>query len=263
MKKILVACDLDNTLIHSYKYRREDDICVEIFKGREQGFICKDAVKKLVLLNDKVEFIPITTRSIEQYQRIQWEKMVVPEYALTTNGAILLKNGVKDDVWLQESTRIVRKYQGELNRVLEFLEKEEEYIRCKFVDGMYVFLYCKDGVDIAKKVERYRERTILHVVSSGRKIYFLPPEFNKGEALCRLKERFLPNYVVAAGDSEMDLPMMESADFAFGKREILGKNLRENRRIFIDENNLLNEMFDIVESIEEGSLDEDEIQNFI
>lgn len=139
MKKILVACDLDNTLIHSYKYRREDDICVEIFKGREQGFICKDAVKKLVLLNDKVEFIPITTRSIEQYQRIQWEKMVVPEYALTTNGAILLKNGVKDDVWLQESTRIVRKYQGELNRVLEFLEKEEEYIRCKFVDGMYVF----------------------------------------------------------------------------------------------------------------------------
>ena len=57
--------------------------------------------------------------------------------------------------------------------------------------------------------------------------------------------------------------MMENADFAFGKREILGKNLRENRRIFIDENNLLDEMFDIVESIEEGSLDEDEIQNFI
>ena len=113
-------------------------------------------------------------------------------------------------------------------------------------------------MDIAKKVERYRERTILHVVSSGRKIYFLPPEFNKGEALCRLKERFLPNYVVAAGDSEMDLPMMENADFAFGKREILGKNSREkNRRIFIDENNLLDEMFDIVEFIEEGSLDED------
>ena len=39
MKNILFACDLDNTLIHSYKSKREGDICIEWIKDKEQSKI--------------------------------------------------------------------------------------------------------------------------------------------------------------------------------------------------------------------------------
>ena len=38
MRKILFTCDLDNTLLHSYKHRQDGDVCIEILKEKEQGF---------------------------------------------------------------------------------------------------------------------------------------------------------------------------------------------------------------------------------
>ncbi len=240
MKKILMACDLDNTLIHSYKKKKEGDVCIELIKGKEQGFINDDIREKIRQLNEKVIFVPITTRSIEQYLRIQWEKIAQPKYAVTTNGAVLLKNGKKDLDWLEESRTILENYKDELSRILKLLKQEDDYIRCRTVDGMYVFAYCKEGIEAEKKVVSYKEKTILNVISSGKKIYFLPREFNKGYALQHLKDRINPDYVIAAGDSEIDIPMLEIADLALCKNEICNKFYHKNKRIFYDESNLVN-----------------------
>ena len=72
MKKILFACDLDNTLIHSWKHKREGDICVEWLNGNEQGYIAEDTCEMLRKVMSLVEFVPVTTRSVAQYQRIMW-----------------------------------------------------------------------------------------------------------------------------------------------------------------------------------------------
>ncbi len=245
MKKILMACDLDNTLIHSYKKKKEGDVCIELIKGKEQGFINDSIREKMRRLNEKVIFVPITTRSIEQYLRIQWEQIVIPRYAVTTNGAILLDNGEKDPAWLGESDTILENYKDELSRILALLEQEDDYIRCRSVDGMYVFAYCKEGIEAEKKVRYYQEKTALDVISSGKKIYFLPGEFNKGYALQRLKRLIRPDYIIAAGDSEIDIPMLELADLALCKQEIADRVGNGNKRVFYDESSLVNTVMEL------------------
>ena len=54
MEKILFACDIDNTLIHSYKYRRSGDICVEWIDGKEQAYMTKTAFQLLNEIWDEV-----------------------------------------------------------------------------------------------------------------------------------------------------------------------------------------------------------------
>lgn len=49
---------------------------------------------------------------------------------------------------------------------------------------------------------------------SGRKLYFLPPGIDKGAAVKRLRIEREQSLIVCAGDSEMDVTMLESADLA-------------------------------------------------
>ena len=38
-KNLIFATDLDNTLIHSYKSKRDGDICIEKYQGKEFSYI--------------------------------------------------------------------------------------------------------------------------------------------------------------------------------------------------------------------------------
>ena len=112
--KILFACDLDNTLIHSHKHRRADDICIEIYEGREQSFISPRALDLLKKISEKILFIPVTTRSITQYRRIFWTEDFKPRFAVVANGAYLL-DGDKQENFLRE---VSKPYETEINRQL-------------------------------------------------------------------------------------------------------------------------------------------------
>ena len=249
MKSILFACDLDNTLIHSYKSKKDGDVCIEWIKEKEQGYISSKAIEMIRVVNNQAKIVPITTRSIKQYLRICWNEIIVPEYAITTNGAIMLTEEKTDEFWLKESEKVLKIYKDELNTILRELEKENDYIRCRTVDDMYVFSYCKEGVDVLEKVKKYSVNTSLQVLASGKKIYFLPPEFNKGDALNRLCNRMGFDYTIAAGDTDIDIPMLEKADFAFCKKDIVEKVNNSNKKVFVDENDLLDSVIDVIASI--------------
>ena len=51
-----------------------------------------------------------------------------------------------------------------------------------------------------------------------------PPKLNKGAALKKLAEKFPADKIFVAGDSEIDLPMLELADVAFFPKNLRGKN---------------------------------------
>ena len=70
MKDIVFASDLDNTLLYSRSHKREGDICVEHIAGRAHGFMTPLTVERLREVSQKLCLIPVTTRSIEQYKRI-------------------------------------------------------------------------------------------------------------------------------------------------------------------------------------------------
>ncbi len=220
MKKILFACDLDNTLIHSYKHKVDGDICIEIYNGREQSFISSRAVEMLKEIAEKILFIPVTTRSIEQYNRIEWLEGTTPEFAVVSNGANLLQNGEINLNWQKDFYKNIRPYENELQRQLERFSQDKNFTISRIVDGSFLFLKSNDDADIKKVSEEIQGDTNLVVEYSGRKIYLFPPNLNKGAALLKLKEIFEPAKTFAAGDSSIDIPMLQVADVAFAHRNL-------------------------------------------
>lgn len=246
MKEIIFACDLDNTLIHSWKHRREGDLCIEHIGEREQGYMSPEAVKLYGSLPENVLLVPVTTRSVDQYRRIRWPGNREPELAVTTNGAILLgprdtqgdemilskkpdAAGEKDGngpsqrnseiphpemirQWISESESAAAPLRRTMEELLEILSASGRFQRVRTVDDFYLFVCCEEGQDPMDALPESAFGTGLQVVSSGRKAYLLPPMFNKGEAVRRLKGHLQPSVILSAGDTEIDLSMAEPAD---------------------------------------------------
>ncbi len=214
MREILFASDLDNTLLFSWKHRQAADRCVEHLEGREQTFCTAQTPALLRRVCAAARFVPVTTRSVEQYLRIQWPAGCAPAYAAAANGAILLHHGQPDAAWLEQSRRDVAPWMQELERLLGQLQAVPEALRCRIVDGMYLFAACGDSVDAQACARRFAGETALEVAASGRKVYFFPPSIDKGAAVGRLRQRFRPDQTICAGDSVIDRPMLRLADMA-------------------------------------------------
>ncbi|MBR3623480.1 MAG: HAD hydrolase family protein [Selenomonadaceae bacterium] len=223
MKKILFACDLDNTLFVSNKRKKDEDICVEINKGVKQSFMTPKAIHLLKEIEEKLIFVPVTTRSTEQYERIDWPFDLKPKYAVVANGAILLNDKLSDDIWLKETKEIIDPWRAELQKQLKIRSESGKYIKTRIVDESFLFLYCGEGADVEGIKNELSLQTNLKVEATGRKIYLFPPKLSKGAALLRLKERLNANFVYAAGDSFIDVPMLENADEAFAACGLRGK----------------------------------------
>jgi hydroxymethylpyrimidine pyrophosphatase-like HAD family hydrolase len=245
MKEIIFACDLDNTLIHSWKHRREGDLCIEHIGEKEQGYMSPEAVKLYGSLPENVLLVPVTTRSVDQYRRIHWPGNREPELAVTTNGAILLgpRNAQGDEKgfpgkleaagertgngaaqkdleilpgmirqWISESESAAAPLRRTMDELLEILSASGRFQRVRTVDDFYLFVCCEEGQDPMDALPERAFGAGLQVVSSGRKAYLLPPLFSKGEAVRRLKGHLQPAVILAAGDTEIDLSMAEPAD---------------------------------------------------
>ena len=82
--------DLDNTLIYSYKHEiGEEKTCVEIYQDREVSYMTNRSCELLKAVTEEILFVPTTTRTIEQYERIHLD-VGIPKYALVCNGGVLL-----------------------------------------------------------------------------------------------------------------------------------------------------------------------------
>ncbi len=221
MPKYLFASDLDNTLLFSYKYAQDTDLCVELLHDKRQGYMTALTVERLRTIHGAMCFVPVTSRSIEQYQRIQFPTGCIPQYALTTNGAILLVDGKIDEAWQQRSLRQVAPWREEIMRIYDALQQLDGLTSCRVVDEMYLFAACQRSEEAAALQAAYAAKTSLHVAATGRKVYFFPPPFNKGSALQALQAMLKPEMTICAGDSSIDIPMLKLADLAIAP-EALG-----------------------------------------
>lgn len=223
MKKILFASDLDNTLLFSYKHKLDSDLCVEYLDGKAQGFCTRRALELLASMREKIQFIPVTTRSVAQYKRIAWPADCTPRYALTTNGGILLVNGTADEYWLEETRTLAAPWQEELLDLESRLPDVPVLRRFRIVDGLYLFAACGSADDAKQGGDFFAGKTALNIAVSGRKVYFFPPPLHKGTAVRRLKERFQPSKTICAGDSVIDVPMFSEAELALMPEKALGQ----------------------------------------
>ncbi|MFJ8529498.1 HAD family hydrolase [Bacillus sp. NPDC094106] len=224
---MIFASDLDQTLIYSRKSFRaniEDEHIqlIETLDGKEISFITHKAISLLQKLQLQAEFIPVTTRTIEQFQRITlFQTEVVPEYAITSNGGNILHNGKQDFVWKETIQKKLSTECLEKEDVLkEFrqISHEDWVISQKTADHLFHYCIIKrehiPNEELASFTAWLDEQGWTYSLQ-GRKLYFVPKPVNKWDAVQYIKERLQASTVITAGDSLLDLCMLEGANHAF------------------------------------------------
>lgn len=232
MKTTIFASDLDNTLLFSHKYAQPGDLCVEYLEGAAQGYLTGETPGLLAQVMDKALFVPVTSRSMEQYRRIRFPQACRPRYAVTTNGAFLLVDGKPDLQWSRASEEAVAPWRAHLEEALRALEAWPVPKRCRIVDGMFTFAACDTPEDAQALGRALKDAVPLNAGVTGRKVYFFPPPINKGAALDRLRRRFGAERVLCAGDSAIDEPMLRRADLAIVPQGILPHKDGPARRVW-------------------------------
>lgn len=218
---IVFNADLDNTIIFSYKHSiGENKRCAEVYQGREISFITEKTFELLQKVWEKVLFVPTTTRTAEQYNRINLGTGS-PKYALVCNGGVLLIDGEEDNFWYEESLKLIAGCKSELRKAEDLL-KADPYrsFEVRNIRELFVFTKSSDPVKSVENLKKRLNTDIMNVFSTGIKVYAIPKMLSKGSAVERFRARLNPNTVIAAGDSEFDISMLEKADISIAPKEL-------------------------------------------
>lgn len=213
---IIFTSDLDNTLIYSYKHAiGSAKQCVEIYQGREISFMTNKSLELLYEIAKRIRFVPTTTRTVEQYERIFFGDYI-PKYALVCNGGVLLENGERNVKWYQESLRQVEDCRNLLEDAIHILECDvNRNFEIRLIDDLFLFTKSeKPECSIARLKQGLNDER-MEIFYNSTKVYVLPKVLNKGNAMNRLKKLWGADYTIAAGDSEFDISMLKEADLAY------------------------------------------------
>lgn len=211
--------DLDQTLIFSKQHIDEEVQsvqCVEYVEGAPLSFMLDDTISSLKKLAVSHEFIPITTRTKSQYERI--ELPVIPTYAVVANGATILVDGLVDKHWEKvinnrlkscSELKVIKKY-------IAPLLKKKGVLRIKDADHLFLYMITDTKLFDSSTLNDYKihlEECGWRIYNQGKKIYFIPRVITKGSALSYLKSLNDFKSIVASGDSSLDHSMKEPCDY--------------------------------------------------
>lgn len=239
---LIFNSDLDNTLIYSYKHDiGENKGCVEIYQGREISFMTERSLKLLKTVNDKVLLVPTTTRTEEQYGRINLG-IGVHKYALACNGGVLLVNGQSDEEWYKESLEMITESRTELIRAEKYL-KEDEYrsFELRNIRDLFLFTKSSEPEISAQRLREKLDMSVIDIFTNGVKVYAVPKKLSKGNAVKRLKKRLGAEKIVAAGDSEFDISMLNAADYAIAPEALVKTGEINNSVVYVKEGSIFSE----------------------
>ncbi len=213
---IIFNSDLDNTLIYSYKHDIGDaKRNVEIYQGREISFMTDKTYELLQKVKKEMLIVPTSTRTIEQYNRIDLG-IGSFKYALVCNGGILLVDGRKDESWYRESLSLAALSAAAIHTALRLLEGDSRRkFELRFIEELFVFTKCSEPEKVVYDLRAQLRTDQVDIFNNGEKVYVLPRKLNKGAAVGRLREMLKPDFVIAAGDSEFDISMVTKADRGF------------------------------------------------
>jgi Predicted hydrolases of the HAD superfamily len=224
---MLFASDLDQTLIYSHRRIASQEIIaqsrpVEWLDTRYISYMTQNAIRQLREISRQVLFVPVTTRTKLQFQRINFfDYGIVPRYAVTSNGGTIFKEGREDEDWTHQVLRSGDSCLAPQDLLLKFEEiAHPSWVienSGKWADNL--FYYClieREKIPLSElaafKIWTSRNNWELSV--QGRKLYLVPANINKKSAIQYIQAQVPIESVVAAGDSLLDLEMLKAADFA-------------------------------------------------
>ncbi|MCI8285661.1 MAG: HAD hydrolase family protein [Firmicutes bacterium] len=213
---IIFNADLDNTLIYSKKHDiGRDKRCVEIYQDEEFCFMTSKSLGLLERINNKILFVPTTTRSVEQYNRISFGN-IVPKYALVCNGGVLIEDGNEDDGWYRESLKLIASCEEELEKARKIMQEDiHRSFEVRFIKKLFIFTKSDKPEIMIMKLKENIDSDKLDIYRHGSKVYAVPKALSKGNAVLRLKNRLGADSLICAGDSYFDESMLMAAELSF------------------------------------------------
>lgn len=223
---MIYASDLDRTLIYSLNAIGVPGdapglVPAEVIDGRTVSYISQQALDMLKELAAKIVFMPVTTRTIAQYRRINlFQETVIPDYAVTSNGGNILVNGVVDQEWRAAVGRLVERGSvpaEEASRIVRSVVRAEWITSERYCDELfYTFVVHRDSLPL-DEITRMAERLDAlgwKVSLQGRKLYIVPEAVNKSDAILHVRRTVRSGPMVASGDSLLDKSLLAAADYA-------------------------------------------------
>ncbi|MFJ3664827.1 HAD family hydrolase [Streptomyces sp. NPDC090106] len=222
---VLVASDLDRTLIYSSAAlaltmpdpRAPRLLCVEVHESKPLSYMTETAAALLSDLGDAAVFVPTTTRTRKQYQRINLPGPA-PTYAICANGGHLLVDGVTDADWHARVQARLAAECAPLEEVRQHLfdTADPAWVRKhRIAEDLFAYLVVERELlpeEWVKELAVWAENRGWTVSLQGRKIYAVPKPLTKSAAMREVARRTGAVLTLAAGDSLLDADLLLAAD---------------------------------------------------
>ncbi|GAB2726757.1 hypothetical protein GCM10010442_55460 [Kitasatospora kifunensis] len=241
---MLVASDLDRTLIYSRRSAElppGSPVRLRLVErdadGAPLSHLTDRAAQLLAELAEEAVFVPVTTRTVEQYRRIRLPGPAAgggagwcPPYAICANGGRLLVAGEPDPDWAAVVAQRLAAGGVPLPEVFERLAGgggggsraragDAWLLRQRVAEGLFVYAMVdreRLPADWLAELTTWCAERGWTVSLQGRKLYLVPRALTKSAAVAEVVRRQGGRSVVlAAGDSLLDADLLLAADHAW------------------------------------------------
>ena len=215
--------DLDRTVIYSHRHPVEEPKrWVEELRGAPQSFMTEYTWAYLKHRR-RLKAVPVTTRTAAQYARLEpLARALGWDTALICNGAVLLRDGKEDLSWREES---LRRSQGDrlaLQDALRFIRGRTPPESVISAESFLFYVKTEEGERVFEDLREHTDPSHLTVCRDAGKIYCVPNSLSKGEAVGRYLRTYGADFSISAGDSALDVSMLERTDICLCPEEIGG-----------------------------------------
>ena len=224
---ILFTSDLDRTLIYSSRMIKSYPVLgrireVETKDGKTISYMSEKAIEMLKNFHHEHLFIPVTTRAIHQYKRIQFfQDELQPKYAITSNGGTILIDGNVDEEWKKILHKKISHSSILEKDVLKLFAqlRHSSWVESEhYVDQSFFMFRIRREYMPTDEIAQFGDlltqkgwKLYLH----GPKLYLLPTNLTKANAINRIKQYIDFDLQIAAGDSIMDYDMLTSSAIGY------------------------------------------------
>ena len=207
----LVATDLDRTLIFSPAATARlggalPSRPVEVVDGVVISELADVVARGLEALAAQAFLVPTTTRTVAQLQRVA---LPATRYAVAANGGVVLDGEVPDAEWAGRVKAALADAMP-LDEAVAVLTDACPGARIREAEGLFCYAVGEPAAlaDAALSLADSGWRP----ERQGRKLYLLPPDLGKAQAVAYVAGLVGADRVLAAGDSLLDEAMVVGAD---------------------------------------------------
>lgn len=224
---MIIASDLDRTLFYSIRAIEELGLPkgtklkpVEIKDDHWAAFVTEAAYSSLQELSRQCLFVPVTTRTTEQFKRFFiFEKEIPLTYAITANGANILYKGKFIAEWREQIKTSIKLETVPFDELLPILLREGLHVegQRKSAENLF-FYYILNAFPSDREQTAIRETAAKYgwsISLQGRKLYFIPKAISKGKALDYICQREGLTAMAGAGDSVLDWDFLQKCQYRF------------------------------------------------